>query len=252
MTILSLAKLFLFSPTEAARMCEKPHTARTAFKIAALFAVLQLASSWFNPLAFLDPNAPIPVAHGLLFWAHVGLWEPILMGMSIFFAVMALDWMSLGWLPAKTAIATLWTAGPVALSLAYVANHSLSRSMCAIGLLLWVSPIVYLARRISYDRWRKITVFMLGLYSIQIACLILEYLIVVPIHSRAIFYGLSAISLIWVLTALSLGMRQLLAMSAPRAILAFLFSLVLTAVVPVLSYLIGLMAKEVLKVVLYV
>ena len=36
----------------------------------------QLAESWVNPLAFLDPNAPLPLPHRAGFWLAVLLWEP--------------------------------------------------------------------------------------------------------------------------------------------------------------------------------
>jgi hypothetical protein len=48
------------------------------------------------------------------------------------------------------------------------------------------------------------------------------------------------------------GLRRLCETSTARAVLSFLFSVLLSSTVPALAYLLGLMPKEVLKVLIYV
>lgn len=246
-------KAFLFAPSTAADACAHPDALRAGLTVYAVLAVLQLLTSWFNPLSFLDPNAPVLPPHGLTFWLRVALWEPVLMAMSVFFTVLVTDWMSSGWLPMKTAAATLWTAIPVAMTLAYADAHAtLSRKVFVALLAVWAAPAVLLSRRIPEERWRKIGAFILGMSSIQIVCLVVEYATVVPMKSIKGFYAVSGLTLLWVLVAVGVGFRRLCATSTARAVLAFLFALLVSSVVPSLAYLLDLMPKEVLKVILYV
>ena len=246
-------KLFLFRPSEAADACHSKDALKNGLIIYAVLAVAELISSWFNPLAFLDPNAPVMAPHTALFWLRVAMWEPVLFGLSVIITVLILDWMREGWLPLKTAAATLWSAVPVILALRYVAPAMAFGKGATIALLaLWVIPAAALARRVPLERWRKIGVFLLGLNAIQIVCLAAEFVTVVPARSLHGFYALSFLTIAWLLVCVGVGLRKLCETSTARVVLGFLFSVLVISVVPAVAYLVGLMPMEVLKIVLYV
>ncbi|HEX4047291.1 MAG TPA: hypothetical protein VH309_05630 [Elusimicrobiota bacterium] len=245
--------LFLFQPSKAADACARKNALADGLKVYAVLAVADLASSWFNPLAFLDPNAPVLAAHGLGFWLRVAMWEPVLFALSVFFTVLVLDWMREGWLPLKTAVATFWSAMPVALAVYYASpSMTLGRGIFIALLAVWAAPALWLSRRIPAERWRKVGVFLLGLSAIELVSLVLEFATVVPARSTIGFYVLSFATIGWLLVCVGIGLRKLCAMSTARVVLGFLFAVLVSSVVPALAYLLGLMPKEVLKVVLYV
>lgn len=252
--VLDFARHFLIAPSRAADECDRPSALADGLKIYAALAVAELVSSWFDPLAFLDKTAPIRPPHTGAFWLVVAFWEPILMAMSVFFTVLTLEWMSEGWLPLKTAAATLWSAIPVAIVVYYTASGAQLSHAWAVALLaVWVVPAVWLSRRITAQRWRRVGVFLLGMSAIQLVGIVFEFLVVVPAHSLNAFYAYSLVMLVWVVACFGIGMRRMkITSSVARAVLAFVFALLVSAVVPSLAYLLGLMPQEVLKVVLYV
>ena len=253
MTAFEFGKLFLFSPSKAAEACLNKEALGSGLKLYAVLAIAELASSWFNPLSFLDPNAPVLPPHTAAFWLRVAMWEPVLFALSVFFSVLVLEWMREGWLPLKTAVATFWSAVPVALALSYASPRmTLARGVYIALLAVWILPALWLARRVPAENWRKIGVFLLGLNAIQLVCLALEYATVVPMRSIAGFYVLSLLSVAWLLACAGVGLRRLCEISTARAVLGFLFAILVSSVVPALAYLLGLMPMEVLKVVLYV
>lgn len=251
---LGFGRLFLRRPSQAADACARPDAWKDGLKVYALLAVAELVSSWFNPLAFLDPTAPVTPAHGAAFWAVVAAWEPLLMALSVFFTVLVLEWMAEGWLPLKLAAATLWTALPVAMTLAYAdPKQTLSRKFFVGLLAVWAAPAVVLSRRVAAERWRRVGTFLLGMSAIQLVGIAAEFLVVVPFRSLPAFYAYSAVMLLWIAACFGIGMRRMgVTTSVARAVLAFVFALLVSSVVPSLAYLLGLMPKEVLKVVLYV
>lgn len=252
----AFGRLFLFQPSKAADACARKESLADGLKVYAALALAELVTSWFNPLAFLDPNAPVPAAHGAAFWLRVAMWEPVLFGLSVFFTVLVLDWMREGWLPLKTATATAWSAVPLALAVYYgyysPSSLALGRGVFVAIFAAWAAPAVLLARRVPAARWREIGVFLLGLSAIQLVSLALEFATVVPARSVAGFYALSFLTIAWLLACVGVGLRKLCATSTARIVLGFLFAIVLSSTVPVLAYLLGLMPMEVLKVVLYV
>jgi hypothetical protein len=246
-------KLFLLSPSKAADACLKKDALADGLKLYAVLAVAELASSWFNPLSFLDPNAPVLPPHGLGFWLRVAMWEPVLFGLSVVVTVLVLEWMRDGWLPLKTATATLWSAIPVILSLRYVAPAmAFSRGASLALLAAWTLPAIWLARRVPAGRWRKVGVFLLGLSAIQLVTLALEFVTVVPARSLHGFYALSFLTIGWLLVCVGAGLRKLCETSTARVVLGFLFAVLVVSVIPPVAYLLGLMPLEVLKIVLYV
>ena len=249
---LKFGKLFLTAPAEAAEACAKPDAWKTGLKLWAVLALVQLWSAWFNPLSFLDPNAPAAVAYGAAFWFRVGLWQPVMFALTVFFVVLALEWMREGAMPVKLASTALWAAIPLALAAYYAANRDASRAAFIGMLAVWLVPGVLLARRIPADRWRRAAAFMMGVSAIQLATLAVEYLTVVPLRSRAGFIVLGAVSTLWLLAVAGKVLRPLLGMSTPRAVLGFFLGLLVSIVVPALAFALGLMPMEVLKVVIYV
>jgi len=247
------SKLFLFSPSKAADACLKKEALADGLKLYVLFAAAELASSWFNPLSFLDPNAPVQQPYGLGFWLRVGMWEPVLFGISVIVTVLVLDWMREGWLPLKTATATLWSAIPMILALRYIAPAmALGKGVTIVLLIAWAVPAFWLSRRIPGERWRKIGVFLLGLNAIQLVTLLVEFATVVPMRSLHGFYALSFLTIGWLLVCVGIGLRKLCATSTPRVVLGYLFAILVVSVIPVVAFLLGLMPMEVLKIVLYV
>jgi hypothetical protein len=249
---LRLAKTFLFSPSEAAAACERPDAWKAGLKLWAVLALVQLWSAWFNPLSFLDPNAPAAVAYGAAFWLRVALWQPVMFALTIFFVALALEWMREGALPVKLASTALWAAIPLALAAYYAAQRDASRGLFVGLLAVWLVPGVLLARRIPARRWLLTAVFMTGLSALQLATLAVEYLTVVPLRSRAGFIVLGAVSTLWLLAVAGKALRPLLGLSTPRAVLGFFLGLLVSIVVPALAFALGLMPMEVLKVVIYV
>ena len=71
-------------------------TLRLGLAIYAVLMPLQLASAWFNPLSFLDPNAPVAAGYGAMFWLRVALWQPVIFSLSVFFLVVTLEWLRSG------------------------------------------------------------------------------------------------------------------------------------------------------------
>jgi len=247
------AVLFLWKPERAAEACRKDDALRLGLLVYAAAAAISLAFAWFNPLSFLDPAAPVLQAHNGAFWLRVAFWEPTLFALSVWFGVLLLDWLRDGWLPYKAATAALWAAIPGALAGAYVSPRmNLGRSAFIAGLALWTVPALALTLRPTARRWREVGAFLLGLNSVQAVGLLATLLIVVPSRSLDAFYAVDGAVLIWMLAIAGLGLRRLVGVSTARAVIAFLFSALLSMLVPTIAYLFGLLPQEVLKVLLYV
>lgn len=250
---LGFALLFLRHPEKAADACRRDDALRLGLVVYAVSAAVSLVSAWFNPLQFLDPNAPLLSSYGAGFWARVAFWEPILFGLSVWFCVLLLDWMRGGWLPLKAASAALWTAIPVALSASYVSPRmQLGRGPFLAALAAWAVPALVLSLRPSRRSWLEIACFLLGLNAVQTVGLLATFLIVLPLRSQAAFYAVDAAVLLWMLTVAGLGLRRLYGVSTARAVIAVLFSMILSLLIPAIAFLFGLLPMEVLKVVLYV
>lgn len=250
---ISFGRLFLFSPTAAADACRKDDAPKKAFLLFLVWAAAALASSWFNPLSFLDPTSPVGRPQSLGFWLRVAFWEPVIFVMGIAIAGVVLEWMRDGWLPLKTASATLWSAVPVVAAIYFTsAKTPLPRAPFIVALALWAAAGAAVARRVPTRRWRDLAVFLAGMCAIELAGFAVEYAVVVPAHSFRVFIAYSVCALLWMLVCAGVGLKKLCGMSTARATLAFMFSMLVSAVVPAIAFLLGLMPMEVLKVALYV
>src|SRR5262249_23502715 len=150
-------------------------------------AAAQLASAWFNPLSFLDPNAPAAASYGGFFWLKVALWEPVLFGLTFVIAGAVLEWLRSGSMPVKLASTAALAAVPVAMLAYYASEKAAPRGVYVAGLLAWAVPVALIARSVPPARWRKLAAFMLGLSAFQLAILAVEYVLVVPSKSMPAF-----------------------------------------------------------------
>lgn len=250
---LDFAVLFLRRPTAAADACRRDDALRLGLIVYAVSALVSLIFSWYNPLSFLDPLAPALSTYGAGFWLRVAFWEPVLFALSVWFAVLLLDWMREGWLPKKAAVAVLWTVIPVALSASYASPRMrLGRAPFLAALAVWIAPALALSRRPPASRWREIGCFLLGLNAVQAVGLVATLLVVVPARSLAAFYAVDAVVFVWMLAVAGLGLRRLCGVSTARAVIAFMLSMIVSMLAPAVAYLFGLLPMEVLKVLLYV
>jgi hypothetical protein len=250
---LRFALLFLRDPEGAADACRRDGALRLGLIVFAASAVVGLVFAWFNPLAFLDPNAPILSSYGAGFWLRVAFWEPVLFALSVWFGVLLLDWMRDGWLPKKAFSAALWSAIPAALAASYASPRmSLGRGPFLAGLAVWIAPALWLSRRPTARHWREIASFLLGLNAVQIVGLLATLLLVLPSRSLAAMYAVDGATMLALLAVAGLGLRRLCGVSTARAVIAFLLSMLVSALIPAIAYLFGLVPMEVLKVVLYV
>jgi hypothetical protein len=249
---LAFGRLFLFSPVAAAAACEHPAAWRHGLRLYAVLMPLQLASAWFNPLSFLDPNAPVGRAYGALFWIQVALWQPVIFSMSIYCVVVTLEWLRRGSLPIKLATTVAWAAVPLGLSAYYAQQAAPPRALFIAVFAAWAIPSILVARRVSAEHWRKIATFMLGLCTLQIVLLLTQYLTVVPARSYRGFVVFALLAMVWMLRVASVGLQRLTGMPLPRVALGFLLAMFVILVVPTLAFMLGLMPEEVLKVVILV
>ena len=251
--LLEFARHFVFSPAKAADECGRPDAWVQGVQIGVLFAIFQVFVSFLNPLSFMDPTAPIAPPHSFGFWLSVLFCEPLLMCLSIFFTILLFEWMRKGWLPLKTAAATLWCAFLIGMTIVYARSGLNFSKALFLGLLcLWLLPTIAFSRRIAREQWLRMATFLLGLGVIQMLCLVLELGIVAPTRSTGAFYAVCLATLIWMLGFFGVGMRRMTGASSARSVLAFVFAMIVSSVFPMLAYLLGLMPKEVLKVILFV
>jgi hypothetical protein len=245
------AKPFLFRPESAAESCEDPRAIDLGLKVYALWVVLSLAYLWLKPFDFPDLNAaPHAQPEGLGFWLRVSLWEPVLAAMNIALTALVLDWMREGWLPLRTAVATLWSAVPLILTVAYT-KYGAPRAAFGAGMIVWAVPGAWVARRLSPADWRRTTAFLLGLNAVGIV-LLLPQAAATVLRSDLLYKASLFGSVIWLLICGGLGLAKLFKTSVARAVLAFLFANLVLNLVIAAAFLLHWLPMEVLKVLVYV
>jgi hypothetical protein len=248
---LAYGKLFLFSPARAAEASEKAEAFDDGLKVYAFWVLVSLLYLWLKPYDFPDANAPVP-AHALSlgFWLRVSVWEPVLAAMNIALTALVLSWMREGWLPLRTAAATLWSAVPLILTVAYT-KSGLPRAAFGALMIVWTLPGVFVARRVPAGEWRKVASFLMGLNAVGVAMLIPE--IVAAFLRSEILYKASLFgSVAWLLVCGGVGLSRLCRTSLARAVLAFLFANLVLNLVIAAAYLLHWLPMEVLKVLVYV
>jgi hypothetical protein len=247
----AFGKLFLFQPARAAEACADERAVDAGLKVYAVWVVASLAYLCLKPHDFPDLNAPAPAhAEGLGFWLRVAMWEPVLAAMNIALTALVLDWMREGWLPLRTAVATLWSAVPLILTLAYV-KSGMPRAAFGALMIVWALPGAYVARRVPAGEWRKVAAFLLGLNAIGLVLLIPEIAAAV-LRSDLLYKGALFASVAWLLVCGGAGLSRLCRTSMARAVLAFLFANLVLNLVIAAAYLLHWLPMEVLKVLVYV
>lgn len=249
--ILSFGRLFLFSPSRAAEECLLPRSLAEGLKVYAVWVAASLLYLRFKPFDFPDVNAPIPQqARGMIFWAKVAAWGPVLAALNIALTGLALRWMRDGWLPLKTAAATLWCCLPLLLTVAYT-RSTISKPLFAALFLAWTLPGAFFARRIPAEDWRRVAAFLLGLNAVGLVLLIPQAA-ASALRSDALYKASLALTVAWLLASGGTGLKRLADTSLPRAILAFLFANLALNVALAAAFLLGWLPMEVLKVLIYV
>ncbi|MFI5347025.1 MAG: hypothetical protein ACHQ51_11690 [Elusimicrobiota bacterium] len=248
---IDFAKLFLFQPASAAEACAEETAIDAGLKVYAVWVVASLAYLWLKPHDFPDMAAPISAhAEGFKFWTRVALWEPVLAALNIALTVLVLNWMRDGWLPLRTAVATLWSAVPLILTIAYT-KSGLPRAAFGAGMIVWALPGGYAVWRVPAAEWRKVTAFLLGLNAIGLVLLIPEIAAAV-LRSDMLYKGTLFASVAWLLVCGGIGLGRLCKTSTARAVLAFLFANLVLNLVIAAAYLLHWLPMEVLKVLVYV
>ena len=244
-------KLFLFQPARAAEACAEEGALDDALKVYAVWVVASLTYLWLKPHNFPDAAAPVSAhAEGLGFWIRVSVWEPVLAALNIALTALVLSWMREGWLPLRTAVATLWSAVPLILTIAYT-KSGLPRAAFGALMIVWALPGAYVARRVPAHEWRKVATFLLGLNMIGLVLLVPE-IIAALLRSDVLYKGTLFVSVGWLLVCGGTGLGRLCRTSTARAVLAFLFANLVLNLVIAAAYLLHWLPMEVLKVLVYV
>lgn len=251
MNAFEFGRLFLFHPDRAAQACEREGALEDGLKVYAVWVVVSLLYLWLKPFDFPDANAPMPVQpEGFAFWLRVAFWEPLLAAMNIALTALVLEWMKEGWLPLKTAVATLWSALPLILTIAYV-KTGMSRVVFGAGMIAWAVPGVLVARRVPRGDWRRIAAFLLGLNAVGLVLLLPEVAACI-LRSDILYKASLGASVLWLLVCGGAGLKRLSGASLARAVLAFLFANLVLNLAIAAAYLLHWLPMEVLKVLVYV
>lgn len=245
------AKLFLFSPREAADACKSESSLRPGLVVYGVLFVVQLYCAWFDPLSYINANAPVRIAHGAGFWLKVAMAEPVMFLFSVLFVGVIVEWMRGGWLPLKIASTALWTLLPIGLAMHFISNKSFHRAYYLPVLLVWALPVPLLSRAVTRERWALLLRFMLGLNAIQLAATAVQFATVVPAHSQRGYTALVFASLVWTLWAGGVGISRLFELKTLRAGVAFFYALFAILTVPAMAFIFSLLPEEVLKVLLF-
>lgn len=247
----AFGRLFIFQPARAAQECLRSDALGDALKVYAAWVAASLLYLWLKPFDFPDANAAIPTrVQGFSFWLKVALWEPVLAALNIALTGLVLRWMRDGWLPLKTAAATLWCALPLILTVAYT-RSAISKTAFAVLFVAWAVPGVLYARRIPGPEWRRTTTFLLGLNAVGLILLGAQAAVVLA-RSDALYKGSLVLTVAWLLACGGTGLKTLAKTSLPRAVLAFLFANLALNLVLAAAFLLGWLPMEILKVLVYV
>lgn len=248
---IAFGRLFLFHPARAAEECLRQEALGEGLKVYAAWVVASLLYLWLKPFDFPDTNAAIPSRfQGFSFWTKVALWEPVLAALNIALTGLVLRWMKDGWLPLKTAAATLWCTLPLILTVAYT-RSAISKPVFALLFIVWAIPGVLYARRIPGADWRRTTTFLLGLNAVGLVLLVAQAAAALA-RSQVLYKASLVLTVAWLLACGGTGLKTLAKTSLPRAVLAFLFANLALNLVLAAAFLLGWLPMEVLKVLVYV
>jgi hypothetical protein len=249
---LRFGALFLYRPSDAADACREDRALRDGLLVYLAWVAASLLYLSLKPYDFPNANASVPPSAflGAGLWLKVALWEPVLAVLTIASTGLVLGWMRDGWLPVKTATATLWSAVPLILTIAYV-RTGMGRLPFGAAMIAWMVPGALVARRVDRAEWRRVAAFLLGLNAVALVGLVPEAAAIL-LRSVLLYKAAMGLSVVWLLASAGYGLRRLCGMSLARALLAFVFANLALNVAIAAAYLLHWLPMEVLKVLVYV
>jgi hypothetical protein len=255
---LALGKLFLFSPSEAARVCQKDEALYDALKLYALTLLGAALFHWWKPYDFPDANAAVPgVVQGFIFWLKVMMWQPLLMAVLIGLCGALLHWMKDGWLPFKIFTSVFWTAIPFILMLCYLPTSreagptTLSKTQYGILFALWCASAAGMIRLTPKAVWRPLASFLLAMNVVELASFIPQ-IIVTLLRWEAGYKAVVSVTGLWMLLAGAFGLKSLPPpRPLPRTLFPLIFSLLLQIAVVFAAFTLNWLPMETLKALMY-
>jgi hypothetical protein len=243
--------LFFVSPARAAAAARAPGALLDG---ALVYAAALAASALYlalKPFDFPDPHAALPAGpQGLVFWVKVMAWQPLLLAALVVFCAALRRWMADGWLGLKMAVAVLWTALPLILTVAYVKN-ALPKPAFGALMLLWAAPGVWQARAVPREEWLALAAYLLGLNAVELAALAGQALATLA-RSPEGYKAAAAAAGLWMIFGGAYGLKSLPPeRPLARALMPLLFALILQIEVVAACYLLGWLPVETLKALMY-
>ena len=250
--ILSLSRLFLFSPSRAADASLEEENLAPCLWIYLAFMAGYILFFAVKPFDLPDQSSAFPrEPQTLMFWFKVVLWQPPLEAAWIAFLLGLVAWLREGALPVRLASALTWTAAPYVLTAVYyAAKGGMSKTALAAGSLVWLGLFVPLWRRASRAEVVSLATFMLGVNAVGVAALAPMTLAALA-GSSGLFMASQAAGGFWILVCGTLGLRRLTGLRLPRAFMAMLLSMFFQIALALTLHFLGLVPKDILKALLY-
>lgn len=255
--ILTLGRLFLFSPAKAAAACVEDRALYDALKLYGLTLFAAAIFQYWKPYDFPDVNAAVPMtSQGFVFWLKVMMWQPLLMAVLIAFCGALMHWMKEGWLPLKVVTSFLWTAIPAILMLCYLPKDSgqatyITKTQFRILFVIWSAPTVFFISRVPAKLWRPLAAFLLVMNVVELAAFVPEA-IVTAMRWEAGYKAVVGLAGFWMLIGGALGLKALPpARPLPRTLLPLLFALVIQIEIVFVLFMLGWLPSATLKALMY-
>ncbi len=226
--ILSLARLFCFSPSKAAEASREPENLITSLWINIGTLVIFYILIGLTPPGF--PERHITLApQGSGAWTAMILWQPFLEAAGIVFVMALIRFFSSGTWLVRMALGMGLTAFPWILIGMYTGDKTGPKfplTLFGAGVLLWTGMLVFLVRKLKWAEWRPLVAFMMGLNAVMLP-MCLGFAIGLISMNPKVFMLSQLVGLFWWLGAGIIGLRTLFGLKLQRAIMAILFSFML-------------------------
>jgi hypothetical protein len=179
---------------------------------------------WWKPFDFPDRAAPVPYEmQDLAYWFKAESWQPVLEAGWVVFLLAYLSLFSRGTFPLRLMCAIALTAAPGALLASYVQIKTFAYWGLAAGFAAWLAPFWWLTRRAGRGQWWPLINFSLGVNIIGLPIAFLLAICVLADQPQA-FQGVQIFGGLWLLGAMTVGVRELSGLRLPRAFMAVLLS----------------------------
>ncbi len=239
----TLAKIFLTSPSRAVEASRDEKNLAPCLWIYAAFTVATMLFFMLKPGDFPDQSAAYPHE----FWFKVMLWQPPLEAAWLAGLLGLAVWFRQGSLPVRLALAVVWTAAPLGLSVYAVAGTNTDIAHWALGLeALALVLFVPLWRQLKRSEALPVAIFMLSVNIIGIVMLA-PMVLATLLRSSNLFTATQVVGGFWILGWGTMGLRQLTGLRLPRAFMAVLLSMFFQIYVALALNLLGLLSKTILK-----